>query len=94
MTLFTLVLQAAALTVVFVRGSIFASLRSHGPAIWREFAACPLCVGVWVGAGWRLLHGAGTVSAEDGVEALACGALTGVLALIVSLFIAVLDKHS
>lgn len=44
-------LFSAAITVVFVRGSIFSPLRSHGPDLWKEFASCALCVGVWVGAG-------------------------------------------
>lgn len=46
-----LVFTAAAITLVFVRGSIFAPLRSRGPGIWRELASCALCAGFWVGAG-------------------------------------------
>lgn len=43
------VLFSAAITAVFVKGSLFSGLRARGPALWREWASCALCVGVWVG---------------------------------------------
>lgn len=46
-----IVLLSAAITVVFVRGSIFDALRAHGPELWRDLAKCPLCSGVWIGGG-------------------------------------------
>lgn len=48
-------LQAAAITLIFVRGSIFERVRSRGPALWRELASCALCAGFWVGLGWFAL---------------------------------------
>jgi hypothetical protein len=50
-----LALQAAAITLIFVRGSIFEPLRSRGPALWRQLASCALCSGFWVGLTWFLL---------------------------------------
>jgi hypothetical protein len=85
------VLFSAAITVVFVRGSIFSPLRSHGPDIWKEFAACALCVGVWVGAGataLSTLYSPGTLVLfrELGLPllfaALGVGSLTGATALL------------
>lgn len=50
-----LILHAAAITLIFVRGSIFERVRSHGPALWRELASCALCSGFWVGLAWFVL---------------------------------------
>ncbi len=87
----TIVLFSAAITVVFVRGSIFHLIRTHGPELWKEFATCALCVGVWVGAGvaW-LVERRGGLSTGFPVlfTALALGSLTGVLAL---LYVRVVD---
>lgn len=47
--LILLVLESAAITLVFTRGSIFARVRSVGPAWWRELASCAMCSGFWVG---------------------------------------------
>lgn len=38
-----------AIAHVWSRGSIFANIRTRGPAIWVEFADCPLCSGAWIG---------------------------------------------
>jgi len=54
MPLYQTVLFAAAIAVVFTQGEIFNFLR-RGPWIWRELASCPLCSGVWLGAGMYLL---------------------------------------
>lgn len=98
MTLLSLVLQAVALTVVFVRGAIFRRLREGGPALWRELAGCPLCAGVWIGAGWRLAYALLVERAPTStwlvMETLAAGAATGTIAFLVILLAAVLDKHS
>lgn len=92
-----LVLEAAVITLVFTRGSIFRRLRELGPpldearprTLWQEFASCPLCVGVWVGFAWRLLHERPIApSVELGADVLASGASTGVLALLLGLLIA------
>lgn len=97
MSALAFVLESAAVTVVFVKGSIFKRLRENGPELWREFAACPLCAGVWIGAGWllvrRVLAGA-ALHADAAVDALAAGAITGVLSLGCVLLLAVLDKHT
>jgi hypothetical protein len=91
MSYLTIVLFSAAITVVFVKGSIFNALRIHGPDLWSEFARCPLCVGVWVGGGvtW-LASSRGLFSASFPLlfTVLALGALTGCAAL---LFVRVLD---
>ena len=91
------VLESAAITVVFVRGSIFKRFREIGPSIWRELASCPLCAGVWIGAGWSLVRSAlaGPIARVDvAADALAAGAMTGALAMAFVLLLAVLDKHS
>lgn len=54
-TLLILTVCSAAISLVFVRGSIFSRIRTAGPDLWKEFATCPLCVGVWVGAGATVL---------------------------------------
>ena len=96
----SLVLAAAAITIVFVRSSIFKRVREGGPALWQELAACPLCAGVWIGAGWRVTLAFALERAtrpeppELALQALAVGAMTGVLALGCQLLLAVLDKHS
>lgn len=91
------VLEAAAITFVFTKGTIFKSLREHGPKLWQELASCPLCAGVWIGMLWRVLrtwsesHGLTVAFAAD---VLASGAATGVVALVVVLFVALLDRWS
>lgn len=94
------VLEAVAITIVFVRGSIFKSFRESGPALWRELASCPLCAGVWIGAGWMMAREAvaGRIRSYPPVDfmmtALGTGAVVGSLALLFVLTLAVLDKHS
>lgn len=85
MTAPLLVLFSAAITVVFVKGSLFDPLRARGPKLWRKLAACALCSGVWVGAAataaavrWEGFHGA----LPPPLEILGVGALTGVSALL------------
>jgi hypothetical protein len=85
-----LLLEATGATVVFTQASIFAGLRSRGPALWRTFAACPLCVGQWVGMAiraWflvRILGLAGHMEcAAWAIEIVGFGAATGMLALLV-----------
>lgn len=51
------ILFAAAITVVWTEGSLFAPLRTHGPKLWQALAGCALCSGVWVGVGIALLSG-------------------------------------
>ena len=95
-----LVLQAVAITIVFVRGSIFRWVRESGPALWREGASCPLCAGVWIG---MILHGLnlyihsteplGAIGLKVLLDSLGFGALVGTISLIVFFAIGVLDKH-
>lgn len=96
-------IEAAAITVVFVRGSIFEPLRAHGPKLWRELVSCALCSGFWIGAVWRSLalwldprislqSFQGWVFA--GSEITVVGALTGVSALLVVQVLDVLDRWS
>jgi hypothetical protein len=94
-----LVLQAAAITLVITEGSIFARLRTFGPALWRQLISCSLCLGVWVGAARYVLE------LESGqfpypmtfrlaVEVLGFGCVTGVLAFLGAQLIACLDRWS
>lgn len=90
------VLEAAAITLVFTKGTIFKAVREHGPKLWQELASCPLCAGVWVGMVWRVLRALPDVHvtlsfAED---VLASGAVTGVATLVVALFVSLLDRWS
>lgn len=83
--MFELAAQAAAITVVFVRGSIFDRVRESGPELWQRFARCPLCTGFWIGLSWRLfdawqLHGWAFHVQTVAVSSFACGAVTAVLA--------------
>lgn len=91
---FRFVLEAAAMTLVFTRGTIFTRVREAGPGLWRELAKCPLCAGVWVGAGWTVFRAwsAPASTLERAADALAAGALTGVLALFLVLLWGVLER--
>lgn len=90
----TIVLFSAAITLVFTLGSVFEGVRSRGPDLWKEFAHCPLCVGVWVGSGVS-----GLAHRWSGLEpsfpmvftCLALGALTGCAALLFSRVVVWLD---
>jgi hypothetical protein len=90
-----LVLQAAAITLVITEGSIFARLRTFGPALWRQLVACSLCLGVWVGAALYLVQ-AFTYpwTWRSAVEVLGFGCVTGVLAFLGAQLIACLDRWS
>ena len=90
------VFEAVAITLVFTKGAIFKRVRESGPALWRELAACPLCAGVWVGMIWRVVRALPEVQATAlfAEDVLAAGALTGVVALVVALFVGVLDRWS
>lgn len=92
------VLEAAAITLVFTRGTIFKRLRESGPDLWRAFAGCPLCVGVWVGAGWFAFRAgaelADTPVAIAAADILASGAMTGVVAFGVSSLLTLVDRWS
>jgi hypothetical protein len=78
-----LVATAAAITLVFVRGSIFEPLRSRGPALWRELASCALCSGFWVGAILYFLRGEPAYFAFSyWLNVLGVGALAAAAALL------------
>ena len=99
MSALVLFLAAVAITVVFVRGSIFEPVRTRGPTLWQELAKCPLCAGFWIGAGWRLFWTRAqplelSALLERVLELVAFGAMTGLVALFASLLVALLDKHS
>ena len=88
-------LEAAAITLVFTKGTIFRPLREAGPPFWRELAACALCAGAWIGFAWRLLRVRPVAPIlELAVDVLASGAVTGVLALFASLVLSLLDRWS
>lgn len=80
-----LVLQAAAITLVFTLGSLFERVRQ----LWPSFLGCPLCAGVWIGAG---------VAVADGIrvplQVLGIGALSGVVALAAARVLEALDAYA
>lgn len=90
-----LVLESAAITLIFVRGSIFARLRSAGPAWWRELVSCAMCSGFWIGAGVYTLDIAyfpDMWAAWFWFAALKYGALAAVTALLLVRVIDALEK--
>jgi hypothetical protein len=90
---FELVLAAAAITLVFVRGSIFAPLRSIGPHLWQELASCALCAGFWIGAILYFLHGEPAYFAfSSWLNVLGFGALTAAAALLLVRVLDALEK--
>jgi hypothetical protein len=90
-----LVLQAAAITLVITEGSIFARLRTFGPALWRQLVACSLCLGVWVGMALRVVQAQDVVLDRFfAVEVLGFGCVIGVLAFMGAQLIACLDRWS
>ena len=102
--LFILAVQAAAITIVFVRGSIFERVRDNGPKLWQELAGCPLCAGVWIGFGWHALRycsPSGSLEAtfeklrgewlSVALDGMATGALTGTLAFSVAVVLNFLE---
>ena len=99
--LFILALQAAAITIVFVRGSIFERVRDHGPQFWQTLAGCPLCAGVWIGFIWSLLNRFRSPSGSlenlrlewvsVALDTLAVGALTGTIAFFAAVVLNLLE---
>jgi hypothetical protein len=91
--LIELVAVAAAITLVFVRGSIFEPLRSRGPKIWRDLASCALCAGFWVGAILYFLHGEPAYFAFSyWLNVLGVGALTAAASLLLVRVLDALEK--
>lgn len=96
------VAYAVAITIVFIRGTLFDPLRERGPEFWRDLVKCPLCSGVWIGAGYLLatlgVEHLASPTLRDvlglALEALGVGALTGTVALGVSYLLSALDKLS
>lgn len=83
---YSIVLVSAALTVVFVRGTLFDAFRRRGPDVWRELCSCALCMGVWVGGGvgaLELWHAKAPVDLWFAFAVLTTGATTGVVAWLV-----------
>lgn len=90
------VIEGAALTLVWVLGSLFKPLRERGWEIWQLFANCPLCIGVWVGSAVvlaRFRWGGAVLEEPVALTVLAHGAAAGVLALVVKLVVMWLDAH-
>ncbi len=87
MTIATIVLMGAAITLVVTNGSIFDVLRVRGPAFSRELFSCPLCLGVWIGmamTGWACWSRQLEMGDSWPIMApyiLGIGALTGAAAL-------------
>ncbi len=89
MDFWLLAFQGAAVAFVITRSGLFAPLRDHGPAAWRSFIECPLCVGVWAGmfltaaqllaAGYRPIGAMAILSWAT--VGLGTGALAGLVAL-------------
>jgi hypothetical protein len=75
------VISLVCITHVWTRGTIFAPLRTRGPAFWRALADCPLCSGFWIGA---LGHCAFCYPLRPfWLDILGVGATVGTLALVV-----------
>lgn len=88
-------LEAAAITLLFVQGSIFKPLRERGPALWQELAGCPLCFGFWVGFAPHALEAVRGLRAQELHSlwsAVAAGALSGVIALVCKFVLGALDE--
>lgn len=77
-----LVLGAAAITLLFVLGSIFKPLREHGPKLWRELVTCPLCLGFWLGIGAILVFEGRPHDLKSLCVVLAGGAVSAFVALL------------
>jgi hypothetical protein len=83
-------LYASAVTLVFTRGSIFIRLRggeqrareAEAPItrLLRDWASCPLCCGVWFGAGYFAALRWGSAQLQLGLELLGAGCSVGVIA--------------
>lgn len=86
------VFEAAAITLLFVQGSIFRPLRERGPALWRELAGCPLCLGFWVGLFGAVLHLGPPQDLHSLWKTWALGALSGVIALGCKYTLGLLDE--
>lgn len=87
-----LVLAATAITLVFVRGSIFEPLRSRGPKIWRDLVSCALCSGFWVGAILYFLRGEPAYfAAAYWLDVLSHGALAAAASLLLVRALEVLE---
>ncbi len=98
----------AAVTFIVTRAGIFRWLREIGPKGWRDFITCPLCTGYWVGFGMALSRAAlqhlvpwnrqefqnfsSPWPLEFFLELVETGALTGVIALLVTCAVDFLDE--
>lgn len=92
LTAFQLI-QAAAITVVFVRGAIFTRVRTHGPALWRELVTCALCAGWWIGATIGVLAPLSHLFRAV-LDVVGAGAITGCGALLFVRLLELLEEHS
>lgn len=81
-----LVLVAASVSIVLTHGSIFQFFREHGPTLWRDLLSCPLCAGVWIGAGAHVLMTgiSGPWTLLRAATVLGVGCATGVTASFLS----------
>jgi hypothetical protein len=77
------IIYLVAISYVWSRGSIFRSLRTRGPALWRQLADCPLCSGVWIGLlgqlAFRLWPGPLTILGRGSLVGAAAFALYGAI---------------
>lgn len=98
-----LALEAAAVAIVLTRGSLFSVFREHGPAGWRAFARCALCVGFWCGASFSVvtLYSAWSAAGmspgrpqwlELGLRVVGLGALSGAVALLYTVVVDGIDS--
>lgn len=96
-----LIAQAMAVTLILTKSTLFRVFREHGPRGWRDFAGCPLCVGVWIGLLFSIFHLWTHVGRETGFEiatavvfAFGNGAVVGALSLLYMAAIDALDAIS
>lgn len=97
-----LILQAAAVTLVFTRGSIFEALRGEPYRareaeprllrLFRDWASCPLCSGVWIGAAFYAVQTWGSARLAHGLQVLGIACIVGVLASLLYMLLEFLDS--
>ena len=83
-------LEAAAITLLWVRGSVFKPLRERGPKLWQELASCSLCFGVWVGWLGHLAHAG--IHDLSLWKVIVAGAVSGVSAMVCEIVLKTVDE--
>jgi hypothetical protein len=80
-------LACICLTVLIVKGSIFARLRAKWPAL----LTCPLCLGWWIGLFGCVLAHATALAWRWALPSLECGVMSAVGSLAVYLALGLIE---